>query len=217
MAAEKNEEDREISIMVATSGDTGKAALEGFKDVPGTSCTVFYPHEGVSDMQYKQMVTTEGNNTHVIGVKGNFDDCQTGVKQLFSNSEFHGKMNELGSTVTGQWVPVKTVLNTSTNTFDLYFNSQLLGTGLSTSAAGASMPLININITHNGGATLYLDNIKVTVNPDINTEAPQTGDPSNTMMSAVFALLSGMGLLGLLLARIRRKAYKRTSSSSLEA
>ncbi|HPF87567.1 MAG TPA: threonine synthase [Candidatus Limiplasma sp.] len=96
LAAEKNDEQREISIMVATSGDTGKAALEGFKDVKGTSCTVFYPHDGVSDMQRLQMVTTEGGNTHVIGVKGNFDDAQTGVKKLFSSEDFREKMNALG-------------------------------------------------------------------------------------------------------------------------
>ena len=78
MAAEKNDEKREVSILVATSGDTGKAALEGFKDVPGTSCSVFYPYGGVSRVQELQMVTTGGDNTHVIGVKGNFDDAQTG-------------------------------------------------------------------------------------------------------------------------------------------
>ena len=93
MAAQKNRETREISIMVATSGDTGKAALEGFRDVEGTSCTVFYPHGGVSEMQRLQMVTTEGKNTHVIGVNGNFDDCQTGVKRLFSDPAFHEQMN----------------------------------------------------------------------------------------------------------------------------
>ena len=96
MAAEKNEERREVSILVATSGDTGKAALEGFKDVPGTSCTVYYPENGVSDMQRLQMVTTEGSNTHVIGVRGNFDDAQTGVKRMFSDPAFHEKMNALG-------------------------------------------------------------------------------------------------------------------------
>lgn len=96
LAAEKNEERREVSILVATSGDTGKAALEGFKDVPGTSCTVYYPENGVSDMQRLQMVTTEGQNTHVIGVRGNFDDAQTGVKRLFSDPSFHEKMNALG-------------------------------------------------------------------------------------------------------------------------
>ncbi len=96
LAAQKNEEKREISIMVATSGDTGKAALEGFRDVEGTSCSVFYPQDGVSEMQRLQMVTTEGNNTHVIGINGNFDDAQTGVKQLFSSPEFHEKMNAIG-------------------------------------------------------------------------------------------------------------------------
>ena len=96
LAAAKNEETREISILVATSGDTGKAALEGFKDVPGTSCTVYYPVDGVSDMQKLQMITTDGKNTHVIGVRGNFDDAQTGVKKLFSDPAFHEKMNMLG-------------------------------------------------------------------------------------------------------------------------
>ncbi|HNW87738.1 MAG TPA: threonine synthase [Candidatus Limiplasma sp.] len=96
LAAEKNDETREISILVATSGDTGKAALEGFKDVPGTSCTVFYPVDGVSDLQKLQMTTTEGGNTHVIGVRGNFDDAQTGVKRLFSDPAFHQKMNGAG-------------------------------------------------------------------------------------------------------------------------
>ena len=96
LAAKKNDEQREVSILVATSGDTGKAALEGFKDVPGTSCTVFYPQDGVSDVQKLQMVTTKGNNTHVIGVDGNFDDAQRGVKELFGSKEFHQKMDENG-------------------------------------------------------------------------------------------------------------------------
>ena len=96
MAAEKNDEKREISILTATSGDTGKAALEGFKDVPGTSCTVFYPSEGVSDVQKLQMVTTGGDNTHVIAVDGNFDDAQTGVKNLFKDPAFHEKLNAMG-------------------------------------------------------------------------------------------------------------------------
>ena len=99
LAARKNGEEREISILVATSGDTGKAALEGFRDVPGTSCTVFYPLDGVSDVQKLQMVTTGGNNTHVIAVKGNFDDAQTGVKELFSSAEFISQMNERGKTL----------------------------------------------------------------------------------------------------------------------
>ncbi len=96
LAAQKNEETREISILVATSGDTGKAALEGFKDVPGTSCTVFYPENGVSALQKLQMITTGGDNTHVIGVRGNFDDAQAGVKKLFSSAEFHEKMAAAG-------------------------------------------------------------------------------------------------------------------------
>lgn len=96
LAAAKNEEKREISIIVATSGDTGKAALEGFKDVPGTSCSVFYPHGGVSRVQELQMVTTGGGNTHVIGVEGNFDQAQTGVKKLFGDPAFHEKMDRLG-------------------------------------------------------------------------------------------------------------------------
>ena len=95
-SAEKNGETREVSILVATSGDTGKAALEGFRDVPGTSCTVFYPLEGVSDVQKLQMVTTAGANTHVIAVRGNFDDAQTGVKELFSSEAFAEKMREKG-------------------------------------------------------------------------------------------------------------------------
>ena len=96
LAAQKNDEHREISILVATSGDTGKAALEGFKDVPGTSCSVFYPDGGVSDVQQLQMTTTGGSNTHVIGVKGNFDDTQTGVKRLFASDEFRAKMDSQG-------------------------------------------------------------------------------------------------------------------------
>lgn len=96
LAAEKNDESREISILVATSGDTGKAALEGFRDVPGTSCTVFYPYGGVSDIQALQMTTTQGNNTHVLGVRGNFDDTQSGVKKLFTDKAFQEKMKGLG-------------------------------------------------------------------------------------------------------------------------
>ena len=96
LAAEKNDEQREVSIIVATSGDTGKAALEGFRDVPGTSCSVFYPHGGVSRVQELQMVTTGGRNTHVIGVNGNFDQAQTGVKKLFGSPAFHEKMDAIG-------------------------------------------------------------------------------------------------------------------------
>lgn len=96
LSARKNGESREVSILVATSGDTGKAALEGFRDVPGTSCTVFYPLDGVSDVQRLQMVTTGGKNTHVIAVRGNFDDAQTGVKELFASEDFVRAMDERG-------------------------------------------------------------------------------------------------------------------------
>lgn len=96
LSARKNGEQREVSILVATSGDTGKAALEGFRDVPGTSCTVFYPTDGVSDVQKLQMTTTQGSNTHVIALNGNFDDAQTGVKQLFASHDFAAQMNARG-------------------------------------------------------------------------------------------------------------------------
>ena len=74
----------EIRILTATSGDTGKAALEGFHDVPGVGICVFYPDGGVSQVQHAQMVTQEGGNVHVCAVRGNFDDAQTGVKQIFA-------------------------------------------------------------------------------------------------------------------------------------
>ncbi len=96
LSAKKNGENREVAILVATSGDTGKAALEGFKDVPGTSCTVFYPTDGVSDVQKLQMTTTGGENTHVIALNGNFDDAQSGVKALFSSADFHHQVNARG-------------------------------------------------------------------------------------------------------------------------
>ena len=96
LSAKKNGENREVTILVATSGDTGKAALEGFKDVPGTSCTVFYPTDGVSDVQKLQMTTTGGENTHVIALNGNFDDAQSGVKALFSSADFHQQVNARG-------------------------------------------------------------------------------------------------------------------------
>ena len=84
-AAKKNHEEKEIVILTATSGDTGKAALAGFADVPGTKIIVFYPKNGVSAVQEKQMVTQKGANTCVIGIRGNFDDAQTGVKKLFGD------------------------------------------------------------------------------------------------------------------------------------
>ena len=86
-AAEKTAGGKTIDILVATSGDTGKAALEGFAGVPGTSITVFYPQEGVSQVQKLQMTTQEGENVGVCGVYGNFDDTQTAVKQIFTDPE----------------------------------------------------------------------------------------------------------------------------------
>lgn len=82
----------EFMILVATSGDTGKAALEGFKGVGGVSIGVFYPHGGVSDIQCKQMATTEGDNVQVWGVRGNFDDCQTAVKRAFADEQFTSQL-----------------------------------------------------------------------------------------------------------------------------
>lgn len=81
-----NGNEKEIVILVATSGDTGKAALEGFKDVPGTKIIVFFPEDGVSQVQRRQMLTQEGQNTFVVAVKGNFDDTQNGVKQIFTDA-----------------------------------------------------------------------------------------------------------------------------------
>lgn len=87
---------RETVILVATSGDTGKAALEGFKDVEGTKILVFYPDEGVSPMQKLQMTTQEGGNVSVCAIKGNFDDAQTGVKTIFTDKEIGKKLAEHG-------------------------------------------------------------------------------------------------------------------------
>lgn len=84
----KTNEDNEVVILVATSGDTGKAALEGFKDVEGTRIIVFYPDNGVSEIQKLQMVTQEGNNVAVAAVRGNFDDAQNGVKKIFTDEGY---------------------------------------------------------------------------------------------------------------------------------
>ena len=92
-SAKKTIPDKDIAILVATSGDTGKAALEGFKDVPGTTITVFYPEDGVSDMQKRQMATQEGNNVFVCAVKGNFDDCQNGVKAIFTDKDIIAQLD----------------------------------------------------------------------------------------------------------------------------
>ena len=88
--------DKKILILVATSGDTGKAALEGFRDVDGTRVTVLYPEEGVSEMQKLQMRTQEGNNVAVIGIKGNFDDAQSAVKRIFTDERMAGKLSDKG-------------------------------------------------------------------------------------------------------------------------
>lgn len=95
-SAKKIELDKKIVILVATSGDTGKAALEGFKDVPGTSIMVFYPEDGVSAMQKKQMTTQDGDNVGVCAIKGNFDDAQNGVKRIFTDSEIAKKLEDNG-------------------------------------------------------------------------------------------------------------------------
>ena len=87
---------KNIKILVATSGDTGKAALEGFKNVNGTSILVFYPENGVSDMQKLQMVTQDGKNVDVCSIKGNFDDAQSGVKKIFTDKELCDQLNENG-------------------------------------------------------------------------------------------------------------------------
>lgn len=92
----KNNVNKEVVILTATSGDTGKAALEGFSDVTGTRIVVFYPKGGVSNIQEKQMVTTKGKNTKVIAVKGNFDDCQSGVKKIFNDVKFKDMMDKAG-------------------------------------------------------------------------------------------------------------------------
>ncbi len=96
LALTKNKEQSDIVILVATSGDTGKAALEGFKDVERIQIIVFYPYNGVSEIQRLQMVSQEGNNVHVVAVDGNFDDAQTGVKILFQDRDFQAGLAEAG-------------------------------------------------------------------------------------------------------------------------
>ncbi len=95
-SAKKLELNKKIVILVATSGDTGKAALEGFKDVPDTEILVFYPDDGVSAMQKKQMTTQEGKNVNVCAIKGNFDDAQNGVKAIFTNQEIAAELEKNG-------------------------------------------------------------------------------------------------------------------------
>lgn len=95
-AAKKNQVKNEIVILTATSGDTGKAALAGFADVPGTKIIVFYPKHGVSPIQEKQMVTQKGNNTYVVGITGNFDDAQTAVKKMFNDKQLAEELDRAG-------------------------------------------------------------------------------------------------------------------------
>ncbi len=95
-AARKNQVSNDIVILTATSGDTGKAALAGFADVEGTKIVVFYPKDGVSPIQQKQMVTQKGKNTLVVGIDGNFDQAQTGVKQMFSDQALAEEMAAAG-------------------------------------------------------------------------------------------------------------------------
>lgn len=96
VAAAKNKVENQIVILTATSGDTGKAALAGFADVEGTKIVVFYPKDGVSPVQERQMVTQKGANTLVVGIHGNFDDAQTGVKGIFSDREMEEEMAKQG-------------------------------------------------------------------------------------------------------------------------
>ena len=95
-SARKNHVDHEIVILTATSGDTGKAAMAGFADVEGTRIIVFYPKDGVSPVQEKQMVTQKGKNTFVVGIHGNFDDAQTGVKKMFNDKELAAVLDKNG-------------------------------------------------------------------------------------------------------------------------
>lgn len=127
-AARKNNCKNEIVILTATSGDTGKAAMAGFADVPGTRIVVFYPKGGVSSVQEKQMITQKGENVKVIGIRGNFDDAQSAVKQLFSDKALKKQLSEAGfqfssanSINIGRLVPQVV--------YYVYSYAQLLGSG----------------------------------------------------------------------------------------
>jgi threonine synthase len=106
-AIRKTGETSQVCILTATSGDTGKAALEGFSGVEGTQVIVFYPSKGVSEIQRLQMVTTEGANCHVLAVEGSFDDAQSGVKTIFNDKslaeELQGKGVLLSSANSINW------------------------------------------------------------------------------------------------------------------
>lgn len=94
ISMEKQAGNKEVVILVATSGDTGKAALEGFADVPKTKIIVFYPNGGVSEIQRLQMATQTGDNTYVVAINGNFDDCQRGVKEIFGDKDFNRALDQ---------------------------------------------------------------------------------------------------------------------------
>ncbi len=96
VSAQKTSDGKEIVILVATSGDTGKAALEGFRDAPHTRILVFYPENGVSPMQKLQMTTQQGNNVGVCAIRGNFDDAQSGVKSIFTDPAMRDKLAQRG-------------------------------------------------------------------------------------------------------------------------
>ena len=95
-SARKNQVKNDIVILTATSGDTGKAALAGFADVEGTKIVVFYPKNGVSPIQEKQMITQKGANTCVVGIHGNFDQAQTGVKKMFNDTALEAELDVAG-------------------------------------------------------------------------------------------------------------------------
>lgn len=95
-ASEKLNIDKDIVILTATSGDTGKAALEGFANIDGIKIIVYFPENGVSEVQKKQMITQEGDNTYVVAIEGNFDDAQSGVKNIFTDEKFNKQLNEKG-------------------------------------------------------------------------------------------------------------------------
>ena len=95
-SAKKNQAEKEIVILTATSGDTGKAALAGFADVEGTKIIVFYPKDGVSRVQELQMVTQKGSNTSVVAIHGNFDNAQSGVKEMFENKKLAEELGQAG-------------------------------------------------------------------------------------------------------------------------
>jgi threonine synthase len=95
-AMQKTGDERDVCVLVATSGDTGKAALEGFRDIPRTRIMVFYPRDGVSSVQRLQMTTQEGDNVNVVAVEGNFDDAQAGVKRIFADDGFRERLAARG-------------------------------------------------------------------------------------------------------------------------